>query len=606
VALPMRIREAYHRWRENYRVFRFYFRKYRKFYLFGLFALVIVDVLEAVPPLLLKTAVDGLMEKPYGPELRSLLLQVVLAYMAVAILQGYMRYLWRKFIIRTSMYASHDMRTDLFNHLSTMSPGFFQKKRVGDLVSLSTNDIEAVRFALGPGALLFFDCLFYFLVIPPIMIWISPELAVLSFLPLLIVPIFVRKMEGFIQKRFREVQDRFADLASHCQEALGGIRVVKGSALESFKDREFEMQGERYRKAGVRSAVTQATLTTGLETILSVATTLLFLVGGAFVIGEKISVGVFVAFQRYIQKMSWPMEGLGLAANIFQRSIASQKRVDEVLLREAGVIDPPRPKKISHAGVPAVQVNKLTFTYPGASRPALENVSLEIPAGRRVGIAGGVGSGKSTLLACLARMLSVPSGTVFFEGTDVTELPFGEVRRRIAFVPQENFLFSRSIEDNVLYGSREFTEALVAARTAAAVRAGKLAAVDADIQRLPRAYSSILGERGANLSGGQRQRLTIARAIARGPQVMLLDDCMSAIDAETERRLLSGIFQASKGISLLLASHRVSSFRHLDWIVVMEEGRIAAQGTPEQLIRSNSTLVELARREQLETMDLLQ
>jgi ATP-binding cassette subfamily B multidrug efflux pump len=600
----MKIRDAFNRWRENYRVFRFFFAKYRKYYVYGILALVVVDGLEVLPPLLLKVAVDGVMEKAWGPELRWLLVKVVAGYLAVAFVQGYMRYLWRKFIIRTSMFASHDMRNDLFGHLTSMSPSFFQKKRVGDLVSLSTNDIEAVRFSLGPGALLLFDCLFYFLFIPPIMFWISPELALLSFLPLLVVPFFVRRMEGVIQKRFREVQDRFSDLASHCQEALGGVRVVKGSALEVFKEREFSRHGENYRAANVRSARSQAFLTVGLETILSISTTMIFLMGGAYVIGEKVSLGVFVAFQRYIQKMSWPMEAVGLAANIFQRSLASQKRVDEVMLQNSGVLEPSAPRRLEAESVPSVSVRGLSFTYPGSARPALDGISFELAAGRRIGIAGGVASGKSTLLACLARMLPATPGTVFFDGVDVTSLPLSEVRRRIAFVPQESFLFSRSIEDNVLYGSADFALS-GEERLAAARRAGRMAAVDADLMRLPLGYSSTLGERGANLSGGQRQRLTIARAIARGPQVMLLDDCMSAIDSETERRLLGGILEASAGISLVIASHRASTFRALDWVIVLENGRIVAQGKPGELLRTNEVLAEMARQERLEEMDLL-
>jgi ATP-binding cassette subfamily B multidrug efflux pump len=476
---------------------------------------------------------------------------------------------------------------------------------VGDLVSLSTNDIESVRAALGPGALTLADALFYFIAIPPIMLWISPELAILSFLPLLVVPFFVRRMEGVIQKRFLDVQDRFSDLASHCQEALGGVRVVKGSSLESFKEREFAAHGGDYQEASLGAARSQAALSIGLESILSASTALLFLVGGAYVIGERISLGVFVAFTKYIQKLSWPMEAVGLAANIFQRSLASQKRVDEVMLQEAGILEPREPLQISRVGVPAVEVKNLTFTYPGAARPSLVDVSFRLEPGMRVGLAGGVGSGKSTLLACLARMVSVPSGMISFDGVDVTELPSSEVRQRIAFVPQEAFLFSRSVEDNILYGSKDFTLENAGSRLAAARRAAALASVDADMQRLPMGYGSILGERGQNLSGGQRQRLTIARALAREPQIMLLDDCLSAVDAETEQRLVKGVLEASRGISLLVSSHRISSFRGLDWLIVLENGRVIAQGKPQDLVRSHHTLVEMARQENLERMDLL-
>jgi len=231
----MKLLTPIRRWREDFRVFRFYFRKYRSYYLVGITSLVIVDGLEALPPLLLLKAVDGITEMPYGDELKILLLKIAAAYMLIAILQGFMRYLWRRYIIRTSMFASNDMRNELFIHLSSMAPGFFKKRRVGELVSLSTNDLEAVRFALGPGALVLFDALFYFLAIPPIMIWLSPKLTLIAFIPLFFVPWFVRKMESRIQKHFREVQESFSTLAAHCQEALGGVRVIKGCSLEAIK-----------------------------------------------------------------------------------------------------------------------------------------------------------------------------------------------------------------------------------------------------------------------------------------------------------------------------------------------------------------------------------
>lgn len=591
-------------WRSSSRVFRRYLRKYWRFYSIGIAALVVVDTLEAFPPLLLKSGIDALTPLKFDGALRVFLLRLVLLYMGIAVVQGCMRYLWRKYIVRTSMMASHDMRLELFDHLTIMSPGFFQKRRVGDLVSLSTNDIEAVRFALGPGALTIFDACFYFLVIPPIMLWISPKLTLIAFIPLLVVPFFVRKMEARIQARFRVVQDRFSLLAASCQEALAGVRVVKGSAIEGFKEREVESLGQSYVRANVDAARTQTGLNTGLESILSSATTLLFLLGGSFVIGGDITLGVFVAFQRYVQKLQWPMEAFGLAANIFQRSVASQARIDEVLETPPPPSPPPSGIRFSSV-VPALELRNLGFTYPGAHAPALAGVSLKIPAGTRVGIAGGIGSGKSTLLQCLARTVSVGDGTVFFDDTDVNRIPLHETRRRTAFVPQESFLFSRTVEDNILYGSPDFELTEPAARRERAREAARLASVDDDALRLPAGYATLLGERGTNVSGGQRQRLAIARAIARKPRVLLLDDCMSAIDAETEHRLVDGVLEASEGITLLIASHRVSSFRRLDWLVLLDQGKIVAQGRPEELLRSVPQLAELDCKQQLEELDLL-
>ncbi len=600
----MKIKQAYANWRENSRVFRHYFRKYRKLYAIGIVSLVVVDALEVLPPLLLKSAIDGLTTLEFGPELNSLILKIALAYVAVAAVQSWMRYLWRKYIVSTSMMASHDMRLELFGHLSSLGPSFYQKRRVGELVSLSTNDIEAVRFALGPGALTIFDALFYFIMIPPIMFWISPKLTLIAFLPLVVIPFFVRRMEARIQKSFREVQDRFSVLAASCQESLSGVRILKGAALESFKEREQSLIDDTYVKANLSSVRTQAVLTAGLESILSTSTTLLFLIGGAYVIGEQITIGVFVAFQRYVQKLQWPMEAFGLAANIFQRSVASQGRIDEVLFHPAP--EQPPARNGQGAQIPEIEVRDLSFTYPGSQRSALTKVSLRIPAGKKVGIAGGVGSGKSTLLQCLARMQEAPKDSVFFQGECLSLLPFGETRRRIAFVPQESFLFSRSVEDNILYGSPALEMAEGSERRELARAAARLAAVDEDALGFPRGYETVLGERGTNISGGQRQRLTIARAIARRPQVLLLDDCMSAIDAETEAKLVEGVLAASDGITLVIASHRASSFSKLDWLVVMENGAVAAQGVPSELLANHPLLREMSRKEQLSTADLLQ
>lgn len=299
------------------------------------------------------------------------------------------------------------------------------------------------------------------------------------------------------------------------------------------------------------------------------------------------------------------MEAFGMAANIFQRSVASQKRVDEVLLEQAGILDPKQPKRLLRDSVPKIEVKNLTFRYPGASRPILENVSFTVMPGMRVGIAGQVGSGKSTLLACLARMEPVPPGTIFFDGVDVLDLPLTDVRRRIAFVPQENFLFSRTIEANILYGSHETDPLTAEERLTRAREAARLASIESEIERLPAGFGTRLGERGVNLSGGQRQRLTIARALARRPQILLLDDCMSAIDAETERKLIGGIRQASTGVSLLLSSHRRSSFESLDWLVLLDEGKVVAQGEPRTLAEKSGFFTELERKEELGSLGLL-
>ncbi len=571
------------KFRENFRVIFFYYRKYWRYYSIGILSLIIVDGLEVFPPLLLRNVVDGL-EKLRDPlVLRTLIFNMAAAYLAISLVQSGMRFLWRKYIVRTSMLGSNDMRQELFAHLSIMAPGFFKKRRVGDLVSLATNDIEATRFALGPGTLTFFDCLFYFLVIPPTMFFISPKLTIVSFIPLIGVPFFVRRMEDRIVRSFKQVQDRFSDLAAHCQESLGGIRVIKSAALEPFKEREMEELGSKYIEANLESAITQSTFSGMLDFFVSTSTTILFLLGGAYVLKERISIGVFVAFQRYIQKMAWPMEGFGLAANIFQRSFASQKRVDAVMLEKAGILPPSNKVEVFERKVPLIEVKNLSFTYPGKDTPALNNISFTIKPGRKLGLAGNVGSGKSTLLACLARMEPVPAGTIFFDGQDVTTLPVEYVRRKIGIVPQEIFLFSRTVADNILYGSDLFESKEKAQRIAAAIHAAETAHVAKEIERIQDGYEAMLGERGVNLSGGQKQRISIARALARNPEILLLDDCLSAVDAETERKLIGSLQGFADNLSLVIASHRLSAFDQLDWALVMEQGKILEQGRPLEL-----------------------
>lgn len=568
--------------RENFRVFFFYLRKYKRYYAIGITSLVVVDTLEVLPPLLLKWAIDEL-GKPLP--VSTVFLWLAAAYVGVAIVQGFMRFLWRQYIIRTSMIAANDMRQELFGHLSVLSPGFFKKNRVGELVSLSTNDIESVRFALGPGALTFFDALFYFIAIPPIMFWLSPKLALISLLPMIFLPKFVRRMEGQINKHFLNVQNRFSDLAAHCQESLGGIRVIKGAALERFKEREFAGLGEKYVRANVDAMVSQSILTTALELFVSVSLSLLFLVGGALVVGETITIGVFVAFQRYIQKMTWPMEAIGLAANILQRSFASQKRLDRVLLEKAGILAPAQPAKLSRPKneAPRIEVRGLTFSYPGKERPALFDLHFTVEPGMKLGLIGSVGSGKSTLLAALARMEAVPAGNIFFDGVDVTTLAPEDIRQRIGFVPQEVFLFSRTVEENLLYGSSHL-EAAPDLRREKSRTAATIANVEKEIERLPLQYSTVLGERGVNLSGGQKQRLSIARAVAREPGVLLFDDCLSAVDTETEARLIDSLDRAGAGRSIVLSTHRYASLERLDWVLVLQAGRIVDQGRPSDIL----------------------
>lgn len=588
---------AQHNSSEQLRSFFRYIRKYRHYYAVGIFALIVVDVLEVFPPLFLKESVDTL---EAGTANASTLGRLAFFYMLVALVQACMRYLWRMYIVRTSMLASDDMRREFFQHLSALSPAFFKRRRVGDLVSLQSNDIQNVRFVLGPMVLVFCDALFYLFSIIPVMIWLSPKLALLSLIPLLFVTPFVQKIDRKIQDHFADVQAKFSDMASESQESLGGVRVIKGAGLETLKEGAFTRLGERYMAANVRSALSQATLNVGLNFFVSAAITLLFLVGGALVIGETVTIGTFVAFHLYIQKMTWPMEALGLTVTYLQRGIASQKRIDEVLNERNPILASAPAAVVATVleQVPRIKVRNLTFHYPGILRPTLENVSFTLEPGHRLGIAGRIGAGKSTLLHCLARLEPVGRGMIWFDDRDINDIAPSEVRRVIGMVTQDSFLFSESIVDNLLYGSREF-RAQEDSRRRYAQDMAKLAHVNDEILALPGSFDTVLGERGLNVSGGQKQRMAIARALAQNPKVLVFDDCLSAVDSVTEEKLTASFHRFAESRSFIFSSHRVSSLKRMDEVLVLENGKVAEYGAITELASRRGRFSELMAQQRL-------
>lgn len=581
--------------RKNLRTFVYFIKKYRFYYIVGSLAVLGVDFLEIFPPLILKNVIDQMTTLNATA---TFLLTMACLYVSVAAGQALMRYLWRMFLVRTSMRAGHDMRVQLYNHLTTLSPGFFKKKRVGDLVSLNSNDIEMVRFALGPGFLIFIDCFCYFITIPPIMFYLSPKLALVTLAPMMLVPIIMYKMERLIHDRYKVVQDRFADLSSHGQESLMGVRVVKGNALETRKEKEFSVLGLRYIKANLRSRITESSLTMILEFVISISITLLFVVGGLLVIQESITIGAFVAFQRYINRMVWPMEGLGLAVLFFERAFAAEKRLQNVRNVKPEINRPKEDICIKGIHQPQIELRNFTFTYPGDSKPTLKNINLHIEPGKKIGIVGRVGSGKSTLLACIARLEAVPREMIFFDGIDINDIDPTLIRKKIALVSQEPFLFSESVENNIVYGNSLF-ESKISEKERASIawHAAESAKVRNDLKQLPDKLKTVLGERGVNLSGGQKQRLTIARAIAQETDILMFDDCLSAVDSETESALVDTLDVASSGKTLILTSHRFSSLEKLNQIIVLDEGEVVENDSPENLLATGTAFRSIFYRQ---------
>jgi ATP-binding cassette subfamily B protein len=571
--------------------------------LLGLGTLVLVDLLEILPPLILKSAVDSVVA---GSAYRTIL-GFAAAYFGVLFVQGFCRWGWRIFLIRSSLLAGRDLRGDFAEHLFGLPASFYDKNRVGELMSLANSDVESVRQYLGPGLLTFADSLFYLATVPIAMWLLSPQLTVLAFIPVLAIPWLVWRLEGAIHARYKASQNRFSDISAMAQENLNGIRVVKAFAREEVQAERFRGLGEDYVRLNLRLARVQSAFGPLMDLFASLGIVLLLAYGGRKVgVADGVTLGTFVAFQRYIQKMVWPMMALGLSTSFYQRALASAERLGKIFKQETDVPAPASPRIPKGRAEGRIEFRDLTFAFPGESRPVLRGVSLTVEPGMRAAFVGRIGSGKSALFGLIPRIYPAPSGTVLFDGTPVEEWPLEWLRAQVGFVSQEVFLFSEDVFENVGFGLRASEEEIARRieREGAVSAAAALASVEQDIRGLARGYDTLLGERGVNLSGGQKQRLSLARAIAPEPSVLILDDALSAVDVKTEESILRGL-RARRGRNTeLISAHRISTVREADRIFVLEQGELVEEGTHSQLIRRKSGIYARFHEEQRLKEDL--
>lgn len=577
---------------------RHYLWQYRQYVAVGLVSLVILDLLEILPPILLKNAVDFTLER--RPVV--FLGYVAMGYFAVALLQGICRYGWRMYLIRASLFAGRDIRARYAEHLFSLSQSFYDRKRIGDLMSLATNDVEAVRMFLGAGFLVLADAFFYLLSVPIVMFWLSPKLTLMAFLAMPIIPFVVMRNEREIHHRFEKVQACFSRLSAMTQEGLTGVRVVKAFAKEDVLLDRFRQQGEEYVALNLHLARVQTAFGPILDFFMSLGLVLLLWWGGnivmgtsGFTAGAAVSIGTFVAFQRYIQKMVWPMAALGMGISYYQRSISSSERLDQIFHTLSDVPDPATPllpPDFKAGGMwrtsGKIEFKNLSFRFPQTAVDVLSGLSLQIASGERVAIVGTVGSGKSALLSLLPRLYPVSRGMLEIDGIDVNDWPIEELRRQVGYVSQDVFLFSETVTENVAFGLHEWLEQ---PRNPVSIeQATQLAAVHDDVLGLVGSYKTRLGERGVNLSGGQKQRLTIARALAKQPSILVLDDALSSVDVQTEERILQGLRSRPGRNTELIAAHRISTVKDADRIVVLEGGKITQMGGHSELMREKNGL----------------
>ena len=573
-----------------------YFKPYRKVFRWGLFLVLLANIFQVAGPFLIKLAIDGLQ----APDVDRIRIASFAATLILfAILGGVARYGMRELLNGMSRRIECDLRNDFFQHLLSLDATFYGRTRTGDLMSRSTNDTLAVRMAVGPAIMYTVNTAASFIFTLALMIWISPRLTLYAMIPMLALPPIVIVFGRMIHNRFEEIQKQFASLSTFVQDNLTGVRIVRAYTQEKEQERQFNTHNEHYRTRNMDLALTAGAFHPVLVTLAGLALVFVTWIGALEVIAGTISIGDYVAFGLYVALLVWPMISLGWVVNLYQRGAASMGRLNKILATKASVAIPKQPRSLLSAKG-KIEFRDVSFVYPDTDRTVLDHVNFIADPGATIAIVGPTGSGKSTLIALLVRIYDPTDGTILFDHIPLTELDPSEVKARIGMVPQDPFLFSDTIENNISMGSDNGFAEPVHDGISDITYATKMAQLHEQITEFPNGYETVLGERGINLSGGQKQRATLARALARDPLVLVLDDALSAVDTHTETQILDDLQEIMSGRTSFIISHRVSAVMRADKILVLDEGVIVESGTHAELIATNGTYTGLLRRQLLE------
>lgn len=538
----------------------------------GFVALIGVDFLQLIIPRFVKSAVDGLAS---GTADTARLIELSVSVCLVALLVAVLRFSWRYLIIGFSRILEKKLRDRLFDHILRMDQPFFERWTIGDLMAHASNDLGTIQMACGMGLVAAVDALVMSSAALGFMLAISVKLTLIALLPMPLLIVGTRILSARLHHRFNLVQEQFALLTEFARATLVSIRLIKAYTLERFQESRFRSLGEAYAHSNVKVAAIQGVLSPISTLVGNVGMLLLLYYGGTLVIGGQLTIGSFVAFVSYLNMLIWPMMAVGWVINLTQRGLTSMRRVFR-LLEQQPVVNSGPTVALPEGGISRYECRQLSFSYAGGNHQTLSDICLEIGPGL-TGMTGRTGSGKSTLCKLLLRMYPVADGMLFFRGVEVNRLSQADIRACIAYVGQEPVVFADTIAANIAFGRPEAT--MVEIETAA-----RAAAIDSDIRQFAEGYQSVIGERGVKLSGGQRQRLALARALLCDRPVLIIDDALSAIDVETEQQVLQGIRAHLAGKAVLLISHRVNVLRHADRIVLLDEGRIVAQGSHQDLL----------------------
>lgn len=573
---------------EDWRFIMQYIKKHKWQYLAGIITLFVVDFANLYIPKITGTITDGLAAHTLNwSGVKGCLFTLLLLGFTLAL--G--RFFWRFFLFGASRSIEKELRNDMFAHLEKMSVNFFNENKTGDLMTRFTSDLNAIRMAIGMAVISAFDAtVMTVMVIGQMMVYVDIKLTLLALIPMVVICGGTLYYGKVIHAKYMERQEAVSDLTDYVQESFSGIRVIKAFVRERAQLAAFTKANEKAKEKNLKLIRIQTIVMPLLEVLVGVSSLITLIYGGYLAIVGEITLGRFVAFHQYVNMLVWPMIACGDAINTFAQGGASLKRVRAVMTTEPEVKDGMR-EAVRLSG--RITFAHLTYTHKGAREPALSDICLEVPAGTTLAVVGRTGSGKTTLVDLLLRLYNTEPGMIWFDGRDIRKIPLRELREQIAYVPQNNFLFSDTLKGNIAFGmeNQDMKQIAVAAKTAC---------IHDSIMEFPEGYETMVGERGVTLSGGQKQRSSIARALMKEAPILILDDSLSAVDTDTEEQLLHNLYENRKGRTTILIAHRISTIQHADMILVLEEGRIAEVGSHTQLIEQKGIYYEMFEKQQLE------
>jgi ATP-binding cassette subfamily B multidrug efflux pump len=563
-----------------------YLKRHRNALVIGSFCIAVLQALALLIPWLSKLAVDEI-SRGTGPRV---LLRYALLIVAAAAVQGVFRFSMRKLMIGASRKVEYELRNDLFAHLLKLSPSYFNRTRTGDIMAKATNDVNAIREFLGPGIMYSINTVITLAATTSLMLYIDPVLTAYALIPIPALALVVNRFGGLVRERFEQVQQQFSKLTARAHENLSGIRIVKAYGNEDFEKRQFGSLNEEYILKNLKLVKVWGTFHPLIALVGGLGAVIVLWIGGTEVVKGRISLGDFVAFSGYLAMLTWPAIALGWVVNLVQRGAASMKRVAQILDEKPEISDVDTLPITRIKG--EVEFRNVSFSYWDEGSVVLKDLCFKLPQGRKVAIVGRTGSGKSTLVNLLPRLFEPTSGKILIDGIESHRIPLRILRTSIGYVPQESFLFSDTIRENIAYGRPS-------ARDEEIAEVAVISKIAEEVEEFGEKFDTLIGERGITLSGGQKQRTAISRAIIINPALLLLDDAFSSVDAATEGDILKRLRDRLGDRTWIIVSHRISSINEADEIIVLEKGRIAERGSHEELLKTGKLYRELHRRQMI-------